>query len=134
MKVICVGWNYPAHNQELSAPVPNEPTIFCKPDSALLKQNKPFYVPDFMGQIDYELEVVIRINRLGKGIAEKFASRYYTEVGLGTSAPRIFHTFRLCSSSARIRKSNAPCCFATSCSRFIFSSTSSFLPSTVKIR
>ena len=83
MKVICVGWNYPAHNQELSAPVPNEPTIFCKPDSALLKQNKPFYVPDFMGQIDYELEVVIRIDRLGKGIAEKFASRYYTEVGLG---------------------------------------------------
>lgn len=83
MKVICVGWNYPAHNQELVGPTPNKPTIFCKPDSALLKQNKPFYVPDFMGQIDYELEVVIRIDRLGKGIAEKFASRYYTEVGLG---------------------------------------------------
>ena len=83
MKVICVGWNYPAHNQELSAPVPNEPTIFCKPDSALLKQNKPFYVPDFMGQIDYELEVVIRINRLGKGIAEKFASRYYDGLNFG---------------------------------------------------
>lgn len=83
MKVICVGWNYPAHNQELVGPTPNKPTIFCKPDSALLKQNKPFYIPDFMGQIDYELEVVIRIDRLGKGIAEKFASRYYTEVGLG---------------------------------------------------
>lgn len=83
MKVICVGWNYPAHNQELAGPTHNKPTIFCKPDSALLKQNKPFYVPDFMGQIDYELEVVIRIDRLGKGIAEKFASRYYTEVGLG---------------------------------------------------
>ena len=83
MKVICIGWNYPAHNQELAGPTPNKPTIFCKPDSALLKQNKPFYVPDFMGQIDYELEVVIRIDRLGKGIAEKFASRYYTEVGLG---------------------------------------------------
>ena len=83
MKVICVGWNYPAHNQELAGPTPNKPTIFCKPDAALLKQNKPFYIPDFMGQIDYELEVVIRIDRLGKGIAEKFASRYYTEVGLG---------------------------------------------------
>lgn len=83
MKVICIGWNYPAHNTELQATAPAVPTVFCKPDSSLLKENKPFYVPDFMGQIDYELEVVIRINRLGKGIAEKFASRYYTEVGLG---------------------------------------------------
>lgn len=83
MKVICIGWNYPAHNTEMQAKAPATPTVFCKPDSALLKQNKSFYVPDFMGRIDYELELVIRIDRLGKGIAEKFASRYYTEVGLG---------------------------------------------------
>lgn len=83
MKVICIGWNYPAHNAEMQAEACKTPTVFCKPDSALLKQNKPFYVPNFMGRIDYELEVVIRINRLGKGIAEKFASRYYAEVGLG---------------------------------------------------
>lgn len=83
MKVICIGWNYPAHNSEMQAQPPATPTVFCKPDSALLKQNKPFYVPNFMGQIDYELEVVVKINRLGKGIAPKFASRYYAEVGLG---------------------------------------------------
>lgn len=83
MKVICIGWNYPAHNNEMQAEAPATPTVFCKPDSALLKQNKPFYVPDFMGRIDYELELVVKINRLGKGIAAKFASRYYTEVGLG---------------------------------------------------
>jgi 2-keto-4-pentenoate hydratase/2-oxohepta-3-ene-1,7-dioic acid hydratase in catechol pathway len=83
MKVICIGWNYPAHNNEMQAEAPANPTVFCKPDSALLKQNKPFYVPDFMGRIDYELELVVKINRLGKGIAAKFASRYYTEVGLG---------------------------------------------------
>lgn len=83
MKVICIGWNYPAHNTEMQAQIPETPTVFCKPDSALLKQNKPFYVPDFMGRIDYELELVVKINRLGKGIAAKFASRYYAEVGLG---------------------------------------------------
>lgn len=84
MKVICVGWNYPKHNAELGgAEAPAVPTIFCKPDSALLKENKDFYIPDFSNQVDYELEVVVRINKLGKSVAEKFAPRYYTQVALG---------------------------------------------------
>lgn len=84
MKVICVGWNYPKHNAELGgAETPSVPTIFCKPDSALLKENKDFYIPYFSEQVDYELEVVIRINKLGKSVAEKFAPRYYAQVALG---------------------------------------------------
>jgi 2-keto-4-pentenoate hydratase/2-oxohepta-3-ene-1,7-dioic acid hydratase in catechol pathway len=84
MKVICVGWNYPKHNAELGgAERPTVPTIFCKPDSALLKENKDFYIPDFSEQVDYEVEVVVRINRLGKSVAEKFAPRYYAQVALG---------------------------------------------------
>lgn len=84
MKVICVGWNYPKHNAELGGTeAPAVPTIFCKPDSALLKENKDFYIPDFSNQVDYELEVVVRINKLGKSVAEKFAPRYYTQVALG---------------------------------------------------
>ena len=62
---------------------PTVPTVFCKPDSALLKENKDFYIPDFSNRVDYEVEVVVRINRLGKSIAEKFASRYYAQVALG---------------------------------------------------
>ena len=84
MKVICVGWNYPKHNAELGgAERPTVPTIFCKPDSALLKENKDFYIPDFSNQVDYEVEVVVKINRLGKSVAEKFAPRYYAQVALG---------------------------------------------------
>ncbi len=84
MKVIGIGWNYPKHNAELGgAAQPSVPTVFCKPDSALLKENKDFYIPDFSNQVDYEVEVVVRINRLGKSIAEKFAPRYYAQVALG---------------------------------------------------
>jgi fumarylpyruvate hydrolase len=83
MKIICVGWNYLDHNTEMKHESVGEPLIFMKPDSALLRENKPFFIPDFSKQVEYEVELVVRINRLGKNISEKFASRYYEEVALG---------------------------------------------------
>lgn len=84
MKIICVGMNYAAHNVELKHVSANEdPIIFMKPDSSLLKAGNPFFLPDFSSEIHYEAEIVVKINRLGKNIAEKFAHRYYDEVTLG---------------------------------------------------
>lgn len=83
MKIIAVGLNYERHLSEFKADKPAEPVIFMKPDSALLKNNKPFFLPHFSEEIHYETGVVVRICKLGKNIAEKFASRYYSEVGLG---------------------------------------------------
>lgn len=84
MKIIAVGMNYEAHNKELNHSLElAEPTIFMKSDSSLLKEGKPFFIPDFSSEIHYETEIVIRINRLGKNIAERFAHRYYDEVTVG---------------------------------------------------
>lgn len=84
MKIICVGWNYPDHNKEMSrTELPANPTLFMKPDSAILKDGKPFFIPDFSNQIEYETEIVVRIDRLGKNISEKFAPRYYNAVTVG---------------------------------------------------
>lgn len=85
MKIIAIGMNYRLHCQELHAGenLPEEPVIFMKPDSALLKDSKPFFIPDFCKQVDYETELVVRINRLGKNISERFASRYYDAVTVG---------------------------------------------------
>ena len=85
MKIFAVGMNYAQHNKELDGTlyIPEEPVIFTKADSALLKDHKPFFIPDFMGRIDYEAEVVVRICRLGKTIPERFAHRYYDAVTLG---------------------------------------------------
>lgn len=90
MKIIAVGMNYREHLKELQAPVPVEPVIFCKPDSSLLEatekrpsSNMPFFLPDFSSEVQYETELVVRINRLGKSIAAKFAHRYYHEVTVG---------------------------------------------------
>ena len=82
MKIIAVGMNYAAHNQELHAgmALPKEPVIFLKPDSAMLKDGKPFFIPDFSNEIHYETELVVRISRLGKNISERFAHRYYDAV------------------------------------------------------
>ncbi|MDD4488944.1 MAG: fumarylacetoacetate hydrolase family protein [Paludibacter sp.] len=71
------------HNKELNSKNPTEPVVFMKPDTALLKNNKPFYIPDFTDELHYETELIIRINRLGKNIAKRYAHRYYAEVGLG---------------------------------------------------
>ena len=83
MKIICIGLNYRKHAIEMDWPIPLEPVVFLKPDSSLLKNNKPFFLPDFSDNIHYEVEVVIKISRLGKGISAKFAHRYYDEVTLG---------------------------------------------------
>ena len=84
MKVIAVGMNYSAHNKELNHTLElTEPTIFMKSDSSLLKDGKPFFIPDFSSEIHYETELVVRIDRLGKNIAERFAHRYYNEVTVG---------------------------------------------------
>jgi len=83
MKIICIGLNYRKHALEMGRPLPSEPVVFLKPDSSLLKNNKPFFLPDFSSMIQYETEVVIKISKLGKGISEKFAHRYYDELTLG---------------------------------------------------
>ena len=84
MKIICVGWNYSKHNLEMNREErPQQPTIFMKPDSALLRENRPFFIPRFSNQIEHEVELVVRINRLGRNIAPRFANRYYSEVALG---------------------------------------------------
>ncbi len=84
MKIIAVGMNYAQHNKELGHTQENrEPVIFMKPDSAILKDGKPFFVPDFSHEVHYETEVVVRICRLGKNIALRFAHRYYDAVTVG---------------------------------------------------
>lgn len=83
MKIIAIGRNYAAHAKELNNEIPTKPVIFLKPDTAVLKDNKPFYIPDFSNDIHFELEVVLKICKEGKHISEKFAANYYDEVGLG---------------------------------------------------
>ncbi len=85
MKIFAIGMNYAAHNQELHGTLkrPDEPVIFTKADSAILNQGKPFFVPDHLGRIDYEAEIVVRICRLGKNIPERFAHRYYDALTVG---------------------------------------------------
>lgn len=83
MKIICIGRNYVAHARELNNEVPDKPVFFMKPDSALVTSNRPFFYPEFSSDVHHELEVVIRINRLGRSIEEQFAGRYYNELALG---------------------------------------------------
>ncbi|MDR2407655.1 MAG: fumarylacetoacetate hydrolase family protein [Bacteroidales bacterium] len=83
MKIICVGFNYKSHIDELACPEADKPLFFLKPDTALLLKNRPFFLPDFSDDIHYELELLIRINKVGKCIEERFAHTYYDEVGLG---------------------------------------------------
>ena len=83
MKIICIGRNYIEHVKELQNDIPEEPVFFMKPDSALLRNNDPFYIPDWSKDLHHEIELVIKINRLGKNIEKKFAPRYYDEIGLG---------------------------------------------------
>lgn len=83
MKIICIGRNYLKHARELEHDVPVEPVFFMKPDSCLLLDNKHFYLPSFSNDVQYEVELVIKINRLGKTIEARYAHRYYDEIGLG---------------------------------------------------
>lgn len=83
MKIICIGINYTKHIEELSNERPDEPVIFMKPDSAVLLKNNPFIIPPFSEDIHYEVEILVKINRIGKFIDQKFAHKYYEEIGLG---------------------------------------------------
>ena len=83
MKIICIGRNYSEHAKELNNEVPSEPVIFMKPKSALLLPEKPVYYPEFTDDLQYECELVIRINKNGKYIQERFARKYYNEVSVG---------------------------------------------------
>jgi 2-keto-4-pentenoate hydratase/2-oxohepta-3-ene-1,7-dioic acid hydratase in catechol pathway len=83
MKIIAIGRNYAEHAKELNNPVPSVPVIFMKPDTALLKDNKPFYHPDFSQDVHYEIELVLKISKEGKYIQEKYAADYFDEVALG---------------------------------------------------
>ena len=80
MKIICIGRNYREHAKELSNPVPTDPIFFMKPDSSILLGNRPFFLPEFSSEIHHELEVVVKISRLGKHIEKRFAYRYYKEI------------------------------------------------------
>lgn len=83
MKIICIGRNYTKHIEELQNERPTEPVIFLKPDTAVLPKNMPFFIPDFSDDIHHEVEILVRINRVGKHIESKFANKYYDEIGLG---------------------------------------------------
>lgn len=83
MKIICVGRNYVAHAKELNNDIPDEPVLFMKPDSALLRNNDPFYIPEWSNDVHHEVELIVKISKLGKNIEKKFAHRYYKEIGLG---------------------------------------------------
>jgi acylpyruvate hydrolase len=82
MKIICIGRNYADHAKEMNSPVPKEPIFFMKPDTALLRESE-FYLPDFTNDLQHEIELVIKISKVGKNIAPEFASGYYNEIGLG---------------------------------------------------
>jgi len=82
MKIIAVGRNYIDHAKELNNPVPKERIFFLMPDSAIIQNNLPFFYPDFSNDIHYEVEIVIKFNKLGKNIAPKFAHRYFNEIGI----------------------------------------------------
>ncbi len=83
MKIICIGRNYIEHAKELKNAVPTKPVFFMKPDTALLQKNNPFFYPEFSNDVQYETEIVLKINRNGRHIEKKFARKYFDEIGIG---------------------------------------------------
>ena len=83
MKIICVGRNYVEHIEELNNSVPTEPVLFLKPDTAILLKKQAFFIPEFSNNVHHEVEILVKINRVGKHIDKKFAHKYYDEIGLG---------------------------------------------------
>ena len=83
MKIICIGRNYAKHIEELANERPDNPVVFLKPDSAILPNKNPFFIPTFSNDVHYEVEVLVKINKVGKHIATRFAHKYYDEIGLG---------------------------------------------------
>ena len=83
MKIICIGRNYADHAKEMKSQLPSEPIFFLKPDTSYLKPGNPFFIPSFSDNVHYECEIVVKICKVGKNISEKFAPKYYNEIGLG---------------------------------------------------
>ena len=83
MKIICVGRNYVEHIKELNNEAPEDPVLFLKPDTAILLKKQPFFIPEFSNEVHHEVEILVKINRIGKHIDRKFAHKYYDEIGLG---------------------------------------------------
>ena len=83
MKIICVGRNYAEHIEELNNAVPKDPVLFLKPDTSIVLKNQPFFIPEFSNNVHHEVEILVKINRIGKHIDKKFAHKYYDEIGLG---------------------------------------------------
>ena len=83
MKIICIGRNYTEHIEELANEKPTEPVVFLKPDTSILLKKQPFFIPDFSDDVHYEVEVLVKIDRIGKHIDSKFSHKYYNEIGLG---------------------------------------------------
>ena len=83
MKLICIGRNYTQHISELKSEKPSEPVVFLKPDTSILLNQQPFFIPDFSNEVHHEVEVLVKINRVGKYIDSKFAHKYYEQIGLG---------------------------------------------------
>ena len=83
MKLICIGRNYAKHIEELKNEKPTDPVVFIKPDTAILLKKQPFFIPDFSKDVHHEVEVLVKINKVGKYIDKKFAHKYYNEIGLG---------------------------------------------------
>jgi len=83
MKLICIGRNYTEHIKELENEKPTDPVIFLKPDTAILIKKQPFFIPDFSNDVHHEVEILVKINKVGKYIDKKFAHKYYDEIGLG---------------------------------------------------
>ena len=83
MKLICIGRNYTDHIKELENEKPIDPVVFLKPDTAILLKKQPFFIPDFSDDVHHEVEVLVKINKVGKHIDKKFAHKYYDEIGLG---------------------------------------------------
>ena len=83
MKLICIGRNYTKHIEELNSEKPTDPVIFLKPDTAILLKKQPFFIPDFSNEVHHEVEILVKIKKVGKHIDKKFAHKYYDEIGLG---------------------------------------------------
>ena len=83
MKIICVGRNYVEHIKELNNEAPKDPVLFLKPDTSILLKKQPFFIPEFSNEVHHEVEILVKINRIGKHIDRKFAHKYYGEIGLG---------------------------------------------------
>jgi 2-keto-4-pentenoate hydratase/2-oxohepta-3-ene-1,7-dioic acid hydratase in catechol pathway len=83
MKLICIGRNYTEHIKELENEKPTDPVVFLKPDTSILLKKQPFFIPDFSDDVHYEVEILVKINRVGKYIDRKFAHKYFDEIGLG---------------------------------------------------